>query len=142
MASNNNAQVIKQGVDCWLEALNIIDVRTGDPMDVTGYPVHAVARACYYRTVRGRPQYSTWQYRMLSPVVAEWSTTPTGTQGTIIAGGAVTDRVQIHITPAQTSGWRCPMVVIQAEMTDPVTGFVERVIDEIFDVSMEAVTGP
>jgi hypothetical protein len=129
--------IIPQGVDCWIEASNIINVRTGTPMDVTGCAVHAVARALYERRVLGRRLF---QYRMLNPVVAEWSTTPTGTQGTAIAGGAITDQVQLHVTPAQTSGWRCPLVLIQAELTDPITGYVERIIDEVYEVSWEVVT--
>ena len=131
------ADIIRQGVDCWVEATSIINLRTGLPMDVTGYFVHAVARARYERRVLGR---RTLQYRMISPVVAEWSTAPTGTQGTAVAGGAVTDRVQLHVTPTQTATWRCPLVNIQAEMTDPITGYVERIIDIILEVSFEAVT--
>jgi hypothetical protein len=129
--------VIRQGTDCWIEANSIINIRTGEPMNVTGYTVHAVARARYERQVLGRRIY---QYRMISPVVAEWHTTPTGTQGTAVAGGAVTDRVQLHVTPTQTAGWRCPLVVIQAEMTDPVTGYVARIINEVYEVDFEAVT--
>lgn len=131
------SDVIRQGVDCWIEALDIIDVRTGLPMDVTGFTVHAVARARYERHVLGRPRF--YRTRMHSPIVAEWHTTPTGTQGLAIAGGAVTDRVQLHVTPVQTAGWRCPLVSIQAEMTDPVTGFVERIISEIYEVDPENV---
>jgi hypothetical protein len=126
------ADVIRQGADCWIEANGIINLRTGLPMDVTGYAVHAVARARYERRI--------FQYQMLNPVVAEWSTTPTGDQGTIVAGGDVTDRVQIHVTPTQTAGWRCLFVNIQAEMTDPVTGYVERIVDKVYEVSFEAVT--
>lgn len=131
--------VIKQGTDAWLEATNIIDVRTGDPMDVTGFTVHAVARSRWTgRRVLGRV---LWNYnRMAEPVISEWHTSPTGTQGTIIAGGIVPDRVQIHITPTQSSGWRSPLIVIQAEMTDPVTGYVERIVDEVLEVSYDAVT--
>jgi hypothetical protein len=130
--------IILQGVDCWIEANNIINVRTGQAMDVTGCSVHAVARALYERRVLGRRLY---QYRMINPVVAEWSTTPTGTQGTATAGGAITDQVQLHVTPTQSSGWRCPLVIIQAELTDPITGFVERIIDEVYEVSFEVVIG-
>lgn len=130
--------IIPQGVDCWIEANNIINVRTGQSMDVTGASVHAVARALYERRVLGRRLF---QYRMLNPVVAEWSTTPTGTQGTATAGGAIIDQVQLHVTPAQTSGWRCPLVMIQAELTDPITGYVERIIDEVYEVSFEVVIG-
>jgi hypothetical protein len=135
------AGVIKQGVDCWVEATGIIDVRTGSPMDVTGMTVHAVARALYERYVLGRPNYvRAYRWRMLSPVIAEWHTTPTGTQGQATAGGVVTDRVQLHITPTQSSSWRCPLVIIQAELTDPITGYVERIIDEVYEISFEAVT--
>jgi hypothetical protein len=130
--------IIRQGVDCWIEANSIINVRTGQPMDVTGASVHAVARALYERRVLGRRLF---QYRMLNPVVAEWSTAPTGTQGLATAGGAVTDQVQLHVTPTQTSGWRCPLVMIQAELTDPITGYVERIIDEVYEVSFEVVIG-
>lgn len=129
--------IIRQGVDCWIEANSIINVQTGQSMDVTGYSVHAVARALYERRVLGRRLF---QYRMLNPVVAEWSTTPTGTQGTVVAGGAVPDRVQIHVTPTQTAGWRCPLVMIQAEMTDPFTGYVARIINEVYEVDFEVVT--
>lgn len=129
--------IISQGTDCWIEATTIIDVRTGLPMDVTGYVVHAAARARYGRRVLG--QRIPYHYRMVSPVVAEWHTTPTGTQGLAIAGGDVPDRVQLHVTPTQTSGWRCPLVIIQAEMTDPSTGYVERIIDEVYEVSFEVV---
>jgi hypothetical protein len=128
--------IIKQGVDCWIEANGIINVRTGQAMDVTGASVHAVARALYERRVLGRRLF---QYRMINPVVAEWSTTPTGTQGTAIAGGQITDQVQLHVTPAQTSTWRCPLVIIQAELTDAITGYVERIIDEVYEVSFEVV---
>jgi hypothetical protein len=130
--------IIKQGVDCWIEANNIINVRTGLSMDVTGCSVHAVARALYERRVLGRRLF---QYRMINPVVAEWSTTPTGTQGTATAGGAITDQVQLHITPTQSSAWRCPLVLIQAELTDPITGYVERIIDEVYEISFEVVIG-
>jgi len=126
-------RVIKQGVDCWIEANSITSVRTGQPLDVTGYSVHAVARALYERRTLGQNNYQR------SPVVAEWSTTPTGTQGTATAGGTVTDQVQLHVTPTQTLNWLCPLVIIQAEMTDPVTGYVERIIDEVYEVSFEAV---
>jgi hypothetical protein len=131
-------QVIKQGVDCWVEACNIIDIRTGNTIDVTGYSVHAVARARYHRRVLG--QYPR-RWHALTPVISEWRTTPVAaTDGLIIAGGIVPDRVQIHITPTQSSNWRSPLVNIQAEMTDPLTGEVARIIDEIYEISFEAVT--
>lgn len=136
--------IIQQGTDCWIEANNIIDVRSGAQMDVTGFSVHAVARAIYDggRFVHGKPNSSrrAYMYRMITPVVAEWSTSPSGTQGTATAGGSVIDRVQLHVTPAQTKSWRCPLVIVQAEMTDPITGYVARIIDELYEVNFEAVT--
>jgi hypothetical protein len=122
------SHTIKQGADCWIEAVNIRDVRTGDPLDVTGWTVRAVARACWSQ-----------RRRTLGQVVAEWHTSPTGSQGRITAGGDVPDRIQVHITPEQTEGWHCPFVVIQAEMTTPMSGEIERIIDECYRVSFQAV---
>jgi hypothetical protein len=136
-----SAQVIRAGEDCWIEARDITDVRTGNLIDVTDYPVHATARAAYQRYVLGRPQYAqAMRYRMLTPVIAEWSTTPTGTQGTITAGGSDPYLVSIHITPTQSLGWRAPLVIIQAELTDPITGYKSRIVDEIYELSYDAVT--
>lgn len=135
--------ILPQGVDAWIQANGIIDVRTGAQMDVTGYAVHAVARAIFERWVLGKPNSLRgyrWAIPMYSPVVAEWDTAPTGTQGTATAGGSTIDQVQLHITPTQTKGWRCPLVIIQAEMTDPFTGFVTRIIDEVYEVNFEAIT--
>lgn len=136
-----NPKVIQQGTDLWIEAIGIIDVRTGDPMDVTGMGVHAVARACYERYVLGRPNYlRAYRWRMLTPIISEWSTTPIGTQGIAIAGGVVPDRVQLHVTPTQTLGWRSPLVIIQAQLTDPATGYVERIINEVYEIDFAAIT--
>lgn len=135
--------IIRQGVDCWIEANNITNVRTGDPMDVTGFAVYGVARAIYDRWFLGKPNYlrGGWRFRpsMWSPVVSEWSTSPTGTQGSATAGGAITNQVVLHVTPAQTRLWKCPLVLIQAELTDPITSYVERIIDEVYEVNFEAV---
>jgi hypothetical protein len=134
------AGVIRQGEDCWIEALNIRDVRGGDLIDVTGWKVHAVARAWYARIPLGR---RVWQYRMQNPVMSEWSTAPTGTQGVIIAGigNDNTDpyRIRIHVTPAQTDNWRAPMALIQAKMWNPVTNDTARVVDEIYEVAFDAL---
>lgn len=131
--------IIRQGCDIWLTAGNITDVTTGLPMDVTGYTVYAAARARYRRQVLGRNFY---QYRMVSPVVAEWSTSPTGTQGQATAGGAITNQVQLHVTPTQTEGWRCPLVIIQADLVNPVTGYVARIVDNVYEVSFSTVPDP
>ncbi|MGH3987829.1 MAG: hypothetical protein ACRDTZ_10975 [Pseudonocardiaceae bacterium] len=134
------SNIILQGVDCWIEAKNIINARTGAPLNVTGFTVRAVARALYERTVLGRRRYYTHRLPRFSPVVAEWHTSPTGTQGTAIAGGVADPyRVQLHVTPSQSSNWLCPLVSIQAEMTDPVTGYVDRIISEVYEVDFEAV---
>lgn len=133
------SNVILQGVDCWIEAKNIINARTGSPLNVTGFTVHAMARALYERNVLGRRRYFQARYPRFSHVVAEWHTSPTGTQGLAIAGGADPYRVQLHVTPAQTRNWLCPLVRIHAEMTDPVTGYVDRIISEVYEVDFEAV---
>jgi hypothetical protein len=135
------SDIIRQGTDCWIIASNLIDVRTGLQMNVTGYKVTGVARARYQRRVLGRRIY---HYRMLDPIVATWNTTPTGTDGVATAGANAImtsqpiDQVQLHITPTQTETWRCPLVLIQAELIDPVTGYVARIVDEIFEVSFDA----
>lgn len=131
--------IVRQGTDCWISASNIVDVVSGASMDVTGYTVVATARARYQRRVLGRPIYN---YRMMSPVIAEWSTTPTGTQGVATAGGSVPDQVQLHVTPAQTENWRCPLVIIQADLIDPVTRYTARIIDEMYEVSFDAIPDP
>lgn len=136
--------IIPQGTDCWVEANGIIDVRTGSQMSVVGMSVYAVARARYERVVLGR-QSTPYRYRMSNPVVATWSTTPGSTDGLAIAGTNIIngvqfiDQVQLHITGAQTEQWRCPLVAIQALMTDPVTGYEVRIIDEVFEVSFDSV---
>lgn len=129
--------IIPQGTDCWIQATGIYDVRTGEPINVTGYSVYAVARARFSRRVLGRPSMG-YRYRMWNPVVASWSTTPTGTEGVATAGGdSGANQVQLHVTPAQTAAWRCPLVAIQADLTDPVTQYVARIIDEVYEVSFD-----
>lgn len=139
-----NPQVIRAGEDSWIEARNITDVRTGNLIDVSGFSVQGVARAMYQRYVLGRPSMRSMRYRMLSPIVAEWSTTPTGTQGAAVAGltgGTDPNLVTLHITPTQSLSWRCPLVIIEAELTDPVTGYISRIISETYEVSQDAVAG-
>jgi len=135
-----NQGVILQGTDCWIEADNIRDVRTGSLVNVTGFTVHAVARALYQRFVLGRPLYLTWRYRMTMPIVSEWDTTPTDPSwGTITAGGQdFPNRVSIHVAPTQTNAWRCPLVIVQAEMTDPITGYKSRIVNQVYEVDFEA----
>jgi hypothetical protein len=136
--------IIMQGVDCWISASNIINVRTGVQMNVTGYTVTAVACALYRRQVLGQYRWQQ-QWRMNNPIVAQWSTTPTGTQGLATAGtnAVITtqpiDQVTLHVTPAQTANWRYPLVIVQAKLIDPVTGFDARIINETYEVSPDAV---
>lgn len=114
---------IKQGTDFFFDANGLKDA-AGNQLDVsTGYTLRAVARAGH---VRGQ-------------LVADWSTSPAGSQGSVIMGGSVVDRVRLVGTPSQTTPWTCAIVVIQAELTNP-TGQVARIIDETCAVSPEAVT--
>lgn len=142
--SSSNPNVIRAGEDCWIEARNIRNVRTGVLMNVTGFGVHAVARALYNgRYTLGKPNYArAMRFRMMTPVVAEWSTTPTGIQGQVTAGTATLtanpNRVEIHVTPTQSGGWRCPLVLVQAELTDPVTGYKGRIIDHVYEINFDA----
>lgn len=110
---------IAQGTTRTIRADNITDAN-GTPLDVTGWAVHAVAR-----------RNAVW-----GTVLSEWSTTPTGAQGTATSTGST---VTLQITPALSTAWNCRRVVIQAEITNPA-GWVERIIDETYDVAREAVT--
>lgn len=136
--------VIKQGEDCWIEANAIIDKRTGLSMNVVGMSVYGVARARYERVVLGR-QSAPYRWRMYNPIVATWSSSPGPTDGIAIVGTNVvngvqfTDQVQLHVTPIQTDQWRCPLVVVQAMLTDPVTGYDARVIDVVLEVDFSAL---
>lgn len=116
---------IQQGVDCYIDALNLVDITTGLPLDVTGFTVTGVARST-------RP----WP----GPIIATWNTTPAGTDGVALAGGAITDRVRLVVGAAQTMSWwwRCAEVTIQADMTDPATDLTSRIIDARFFVSPDA----
>lgn len=131
-----NPRVINVGEDCWIEARNIRSSRTGTLIDVTGFPVHAIARAIYL-PITNSVDHSR------SPVIAEWSTDPVGAQGDIRTGTDTETSdphcVEIHITPSQTVDWRCTMVLIQAELTDPVTGYVGRIVDGMYRVNHEVV---
>lgn len=94
----------------------------GAPLDVTGWAVLARLR----------------QNSVTGPVVAEWSTTPTGPQGTATASGSA---VTIVITPAMSAAWNWRRGVLHAEITEPgVNGRVERIIDVIVHLDREVVT--
>lgn len=115
------AEFIQQGIDCFIDAVDIVDA-AGVVLNVTGYTVEAVARA-YYGS---------------GAVVARWSSSPVGSQGLAIAGGAVIDRVRLVVTPEQTSAWNSMFVVVQAEMVSPA-GQKSRPISKTYQVSYEAV---
>jgi len=117
---NTDALTITQGATRQIVASNIVD-GNGQPLDVTGWGVHAVIRR---RDITG-------------PIVAEWSTTPTGTQGTASVGGTT---LTLIITPAMSAAWAWAAGVLQAEITEPITGRVERIIDTPVSLNPEAVT--
>jgi hypothetical protein len=121
--------MIEQGVDCYIDAFGITDPETGTALNVTGCAVHAVARAVYGS---GLAEHRRLRF---SPVIAEWHTTPITGQGQITAGGAVTNRVRIFVTPEQTQGWRCNRVIIQAHMLNPSTSKKARIVNKVFEVS-------
>ena len=119
--TTGEALTITQGTTRAITATNIVDAN-GAPLDVTGWTVHAVIRR---RDTSG-------------PVVAEWvSGTPTGTQGQATAAGTT---VTLTITPAMSAAWAWASGVLQAEITEPITGRVERIIDTPVSLSPEAVT--
>jgi hypothetical protein len=134
-APHNAAEVIRQGEDFLIAAKNLRSVATGEPIDVTGWSVHAIARAWYQRVQLGQ---RIWQYRMINPVMSEWSTTPTGTQGTIVTGSATstgdTNRVELQVTSSQTDNWRSPLVLIQAWMRNPVTDEKAKIISQVYEI--------
>ena len=134
------AEVIRQGEDVKISAKNLRSVETGELMDVSGWPARALARAWYARVQLGQ---RIWQYRMMNPVMTEWSTTPTGTQGRITAGvGSDNDdpnRVVIHVTADQTYNWRSPLVLIQAFLHNPVTGETAKIISRVFEIEFGTI---
>lgn len=132
---SSSADWIEQGVDCYIDAFGITDPETGDSLNVTGCSVHATARAVYGS---GLAEHRRLRFH---PVIAEWDTSPTTGQGQIIAGGDVTDRVRIFVTPELTQGWRCNRVIIQAFMFNPETTKKARIIDRVFEVSFSGNAG-
>lgn len=116
------AEFLTAGVDCYIDGLGIVDAN-GDPLDVTGYAVEAVARDS---TPDGE-------------ILARWSTDSILSDGTgeAIAGGVVPDRVRLVVTAEQTESWQ-GFVVIQAEMVSQ-SGQRSRPIDTVYQVKSEAV---
>jgi hypothetical protein len=134
-APKNAAGVIRQGEDFTISAKNLYSVATGEAINVTGWPVHAIARAWYHRAQLGA---RVWQYRMINPIMSEWSTSPTGTQGTIVTGvntsTGETNRIEIKVTANQTNNWRSPLVLIQAWMSNPVTAEKAKIISQVYEI--------
>lgn len=113
-------QTIVQGVTTSIEASNVrID---GVLTNMTGWTVHAVLRRDH---VGGA-------------VVAEWHTTPTGSQGQATVGNGV---AELLITPAMSTAWTWSRGVVHAEATEP-TGSPPRkarIIDDDVYLDPEAV---
>lgn len=148
MVTNDRPGVINAGEDTLIQAVNLAAKTTGYMMDVTGWECHGVARALYERYVLGRPVWTrTWSYRMQMPIVAFWDYPQTvfdDEHAEIITGGTIPNMVQLHVTPAQSNGWRCPLVLIQAELHNPVTGEVSRIISNTYEIDPQSIpfTGP
>ncbi len=115
------ALTIPQGTTRIITVNNIID-GIGAPLSVSGWSVHAVIRA---------PGIG-------SPIVGDWSTTPTGTQGTAAAFGTT---ITLLITPTMSAAWTWSRGVLQAELTEPgPNGRTERIIDQAVHLTPETVT--
>lgn len=111
---------ITQGATRVLRAYNIVD-NADQPLTVTGWLVHGVARAEHEE----------------GPVLAEWSHAPTGAQGLAVASGRA---VSLLITPAMSLAWDCDRVAIQAKITNPLDATqVERIIDQIYVLDREVI---
>lgn len=146
MPTNDRPGVINAGEDTLIQCVNLTAKTTGAMMDVTNWECHGVARALYERYVLGRPVWArTWRYRMLMPIVAYWDYPQTifdDEHAEIITGGATPNMVQLHVTPSQSNGWRCPLVLVQAELINPITGEISRILDQQYDVDFSAVPYP
>lgn len=110
---------IPQGTTRTIKASNIKD-GAGAALDVTGWSVRAVIR----------------QAGVTGPVVADWSTSPSGPQAQATASGT---EVTLAITPAMSAAWTWSTGVLQAELTEPGPGRVERIIDVLVYLDPEAV---
>lgn len=115
------ALIIPQGTTRLITVTNIVD-SAGAPLSVSGWAVHATIRA---------PGIG-------SAVVGEWSTTPTGTQGTATTTGST---ITILIPAAMSTAWTWSRGVLQAELTEPgINGRTERIIDQPVRLTPEVVT--
>lgn len=142
--------IITQGTTRTIKASNIVD-GNGQPLIITGWAVLAVIRELVSHATRDRQwaaaaswaSYPSSAYpsyepsAVTGPMVAEWSTTPTGTQGTATA---IDREVTLAITPVMSTAWAWRHGVLHAEITEPVSPFrVERIIDRVVYLDPEGV---
>jgi hypothetical protein len=111
---------LPQGTTCSISASNVrID---GVLVDMTTWTAHAVLR----------------QWSEDGPLVAEWSTSPTGSQGQVVLGNGT---AELAITPAMSAAWSWSLGICQCEVTEPgIGGRTARVIDQIVYLDREVVT--
>jgi hypothetical protein len=117
----SNVLTIDQGTNEIVQITHLV----GDakqPLPIDGWAVHATARADY---VRG-------------PIIAEWRTNPTGSDGLATASGRT---VALKITPAMSATWTARRIVLQVKITEPgVDGRVARPGDLILLMTPDAVS--
>lgn len=101
---------IAQGTSRAIEIADIVDA-AGQPLTVTDWYVHAQAR-----------------YDPTSPVLAEWSTSPTAGQGRATAIGRT---VRLEIPHAMSSAWTWTTAELHVEISDPITERRERLLDAV-----------
>ena len=88
-----------QGATRTIWVRDIVD-DNGTPLDITGWTVHATAVG------PGSGE----------PVVAEWHTTPTGSQGQATASTAT---VALAVPAAMSAAWSWRYAVLYIELTEP-----------------------
>lgn len=111
---------IPQGTTRTIKISSITDA-DGNPLDVSSWAVHAVAR----------------DGGVAGPVVAEWATNPTGSQGTATASGTT---VTLAIPAAMSSAWYWDTALLHVEVTEPgVNGRVERIASATLVLDHEVV---
>lgn len=113
---------LEQGTTRTIRVTGIVDA-AGDPLDITGWTVHAQAR----------------HKAADSALLAEWHTDPTGDQGDAAATGS---EVVLQVPPAMSAawGWAGTTVALHIEITEPGEGGrVERIADARLYVDPEVV---
>lgn len=111
---------IPQGADHSITA-TAIRGSDGNPLDVTGWAVHAVIRA---------PGTG-------GPIVGEWSTTPTGAMGVASVSGTT---VTLQIAASMFTDFNWSRGILQTKVTEPGPGRTERLIDRPVRLSPDVVT--